>query len=195
VASALRIDPPDKTEQDPPVEQEAKEPSFYHLLRNSNFVKLGSLKRAPKTVVGKIVRRIDGDLYIEFGGKFKTVCKLPRTKSYLYVVGTEVLVALHDLEMTSRYLGAVRDITLLEADATLIGLAPVKDAPVQEESEPIDLVSMMNVDDHLDSLFVTKIEKKEDLDTETERTQGQDHLDDLDHFGHLEIKVTPIKPE
>jgi len=39
-----------------------------------------------------------------------------------YVRGAKVKIRLHDLEMSSHFLGAERDITLLEADATLIGL-------------------------------------------------------------------------
>jgi len=87
-------------------------------------VKLGNLRRSPKPVVGKVVHIVDDDLYIEFGGKFKVVCARPRNRGFLYRKGTSVVVALHDLEMTSRFLGAVRDTTLLEADATLLGLAP-----------------------------------------------------------------------
>ena len=139
-------------------------PSFYSLLRNSNFVKLGNLRRSPKPVVGKIVHVVDDDLYIEFGGKFKAVCKRPRTYGRKYRKGTVVTVVLHDLEMTSRFLGAVRDTTLLEADATLLGLAKTFDVDSlasgtaaeedeEEEQREINLSDTLTYES-LENLFV-----------------------------------------
>lgn len=142
-------------------------PSFYSLLRHSNFVKLGNLRRSPKPVVGKIVHVVDDDLYIEFGAKFKAVVSRPRNRGHLYRKGQDVVVALHDLEMTSRFLGAARDTTLLEADATLLGLAPKFDADnqfpssggeEQKEGEETAAAEAVNLSDtltyDLDNIFL-----------------------------------------
>lgn len=49
--------------------------SFAKLLRNSNFVRLGDLSN--KLLVGKIVHRVQNDLYVDVGLKFNAVCKAP----------------------------------------------------------------------------------------------------------------------
>ena len=162
-----------------PTPSSSASPSFYSLLRNSNFVKLGSLRRSPKPVIGKIVHIVDDDLYIEFGGKFKAVCQRPRSQGRKYQKGVDVTLVLHDLEMTSRFLGAVRDTTLLEADATLLGLAPKLDdvtgedalTPTEEEEKVINLSDTLSFDD-FDNLFVdpSKLEgglREEYVQTET----------------------------
>lgn len=39
-----------------------------------------------------------------------------------YAVGAKVLLRLHDPELSELFLGSTKEITLLEADATLLGL-------------------------------------------------------------------------
>ncbi|CAD5229288.1 unnamed protein product [Bursaphelenchus okinawaensis] len=98
---------------------EQKETNFAKLFKNSKFVQLGDYDG--RLVSGKIVHRVGNDLYIDFGCKFNTVCKAPED-SEGYLVGANVLVRLHDPELSERFLGSRYDLTILEADATLIGL-------------------------------------------------------------------------
>uniref|UniRef100_A0A914VLW5 S1 motif domain-containing protein n=1 Tax=Plectus sambesii TaxID=2011161 RepID=A0A914VLW5_9BILA len=108
---------------------EEKAASFPRLLRESKLMQLGDI--SGRVVIGNIVHVMADDLYIDFGGKFDAVCKVPRMRQdnqsgrnnpERYVRGASVLLRLHDLELSERFLGSKVDLTLLEADATLIGL-------------------------------------------------------------------------
>ncbi|CAH1724735.1 hypothetical protein AGLY_004519 [Aphis glycines] len=98
---------------------------FEMLLRNSNFINLGDPEG--KQVIGTIFHIVDNDLYIDFGWKFHCVCTRPIKNAESYVRGSQVKLRIKTLELATRFLGSEKDLTLLEADAALLGLhKPIK---------------------------------------------------------------------
>ena len=66
---------------------------------------------------------MENDLYIDFGGKFHCVCTRPRgPKRHLYNRGAEVRLRIKELELSRKFLGYEKAISLLEADCVLLGL-------------------------------------------------------------------------
>lgn len=93
---------------------------FATLLRHSKFMQLGDPQG--KVVEGKIIRVVGNDLYIDFGGKFECVCQKPLKNERDYVRGSRVRLRLQRLELSTKFLGATKEITLREADALLVGI-------------------------------------------------------------------------
>uniref|UniRef100_A0A915DS01 Uncharacterized protein n=1 Tax=Ditylenchus dipsaci TaxID=166011 RepID=A0A915DS01_9BILA len=72
--------------------------SFAKLLRHSNFVKLGDFKN--RLVVGRVVHRVNDDLYIDFGMKFNAICKPPAGSFQNFPIGADVVLKLQDPELS-----------------------------------------------------------------------------------------------
>jgi small subunit ribosomal protein S28 len=112
--------------------------TFAKMFRQSKFVQLGGLKG--RLLSGRIVDVVDDDLYVDFGGKFHAVVQRPQTKQRdQYTIGAVVSIRLQSWEMAARFLGASRHISLLEADAQLIGLLRRADRTVKSRNKDIDL--------------------------------------------------------
>ncbi|XP_051162558.1 28S ribosomal protein S28, mitochondrial [Leptopilina boulardi] len=103
-------------------EKVKKGKSFATLLRHSKLIDIGDPNG--KIVKGKVVHVVDNDLHIDFGWKFNCVCRRPSQNASDYVRGSIVRLKIKELELSTRFLGSTKDLTILEADCILLGLLP-----------------------------------------------------------------------
>ena len=137
-AEYIRENPPPSSPPSPSTSTSKEPMTFAKMFRQSKFVQLGGLKG--RLLSGRIVDVVDDDLYVDFGGKFHAVVQRPQNKQRdFYAIGAVVSIKLNSWEMAARFLGASRHISLLEADAQLIGLLKRVDRSVKSRDKDLDL--------------------------------------------------------
>ena len=95
--------------------------TFAALLRNCPLTALGD--PVGQVLVGRVYHSVGDDLYVDFGHKFGCVVGRGREGrgGAEYRLGSLVRVRVNSLELSQRFLGHSRDLSLLEADCTLLG--------------------------------------------------------------------------
>ncbi|XP_077968946.1 small ribosomal subunit protein bS1m-like isoform X1 [Styela clava] len=116
-----------------PKEIDTKTASFATLLRYSPFISLGDFQG--KQLYGRVVEVLDDNLFIDYGGKFLCVCKKPRDSPSDVGPGSTVQIKLLDWELSARFLGATKDITLLESEARIFKVEPKVSRKVKMHSD------------------------------------------------------------
>lgn len=98
-----------------------KNETFAEIFKRSKFASI--LDPVNQKVEGVVLAVVNDNLYVDFGCKFHAVVPLPKVNAASYRKGTKVVVRVLDLEMTNHFIGDGKDLSLLEAEAELVGLA------------------------------------------------------------------------
>lgn len=99
------------------ITEQSESKSFPQLLRESNFVGIGDY--VGRQCSGTVVEATDSNLFVDYGGKFLCVCKIPRKSSKSKWVGTRVEIKILAWELSAKFIGATKDITLLESEGVI----------------------------------------------------------------------------
>lgn len=75
-----------------------------------------------QVLVGRIYHTVNDDLYVDIGHKFPVVVQRPRRRRGLFVRGTEVRILVKNLELSEKFLGYEKEMSLCEAEGVLLGL-------------------------------------------------------------------------
>lgn len=102
--------------------QQENEPShstkaFSSLLRNSAFVGLGDISGS--TCEGIVLETAGSNLFVDYGGKFLCVCQTPRDVPNKNWIGTHVDIKILTWELSAKFIGATKDVTLLESEGII----------------------------------------------------------------------------
>lgn len=115
------LSPANLLDNKPEANGAAKNETFPEIFKRSKFVSI--LDPVNQEVEGVVLAVVGKNLYVDFGCKFHAVVPVPNVNAASYRKGAKVVVRVLDLEMTNHFIGDGKDLSLLEAEAELVGLA------------------------------------------------------------------------